>query len=267
MKNLTKNINLFLLKSIPLSPARLRDFVILNIILFSIISCGENATETFEVKGKAYYPLTIGKTITYNVDSVIYDPESSGFVKIDTTKWQFREDIVDTFRGRDGSVQYKIERFERRRGATVWSIGKVLTASITDQYALRDEDNLRYVKFPMAFLEKTNWDGNIFNDPSVKIIIAGELLEPFSKKWDYQIESFGKSETIGGKVFEDVLTVSGKTDIKILTETRSLVEKYAKGVGLVSKELKILDTQKLDPNMAWEKKAEKGVIVRYTFVQ
>ena len=116
-------------------------------------------------------------------------------------------------------------------------------------------------------LEKTNWDGNIFNDPSVKFIIAGELLEPFSKKWDYQIESFGKSETIGGRVFEDVLTVSGKTDVKILTETRSLVEKYAKGVGLISKELKILDTQKLDANVAWENKAEKGVIIRQTFVQ
>ncbi len=256
MKYLTKNIHLFLLKSIPLS-----------IFAFLIVSCGENVTETFEVKGKAYYPLAIGKTITYNVDSVIYDPQANGSVKIDRTFWQFREDIVDTFKGKDGNIQYKIERFERRKGTTVWGIGKVSAASITDQYALRDEDNLRYIKFPMAFLEKTNWDGNIFNDPSVKFIIAGELLEPFSKKWDYQIESFGKSETIGGRVFEDVLTVSGKTDVKILTETRSLVEKYAKGVGLISKELKILDTQKLDANVAWENKAEKGVIIRQTFVQ
>jgi hypothetical protein len=244
-----------MLKSIPLS-----------IFLFLIISCGENVTETFEQKGKDYYPLSIGKSITYNVDSVIYDPEPNGFIKIDTTKWQFREDIVDTFKGKDGKIQYRIERFERRRGTTNWTIGKVLSASVTDQYALRDEDNLRFIKFPMAFLEKTSWNGNIFND-SVRIIIAGELLELFSKKWDYQIESFGKSETIGGKVFDDVLTVVAKTDPKILTETRSTIEKYAKGVGLVSREFKILDTQKLDGTIVWEKKAEKGAIIRQTFVQ
>jgi hypothetical protein len=267
MKNLANNFKQFSLKSIPLSITKLFNFLMLVFFLFSIISCGDNVTETFEAKGKAYYPLAIGKTITYNVDSVIYDPQSNGSVKIDSSFWQFREDIVDTFKEKDGTLQYRIERSERRRGSTVWSVAKVLTASITEQYALRDEDNLRYVKFPMTFLEKTSWDGNIFNDPSVKFIIAGELLEPFSKKWDYQVESFGKSETIGGKVFEDVLTVSGKTDAKILTETRTLVEKYAKGVGLVSKELKILDTQKLDANLAWERKAEKGVIIRQTFVQ
>jgi hypothetical protein len=258
MKNMVKS-NLISLRIGPLS--------IFVILLIFILSCGKNETETLESKGKAYYPLAIGKSVTYNIDSIIYDPQSSGRVNIDSTFWQFREDIVDTFKAKDGSTQYKIERYERRRGTTAWSVAKVLSASINDQYALRDEDNLRFIKFPITFIENTSWDGNIFNDPSIKIIIAGELLEPFSKKWDYQVVSFGKSEQVGGKSFDDVLTVSGKTDSKILTETRSTLEKYAKGIGLISREFKILDTQKLDPNMAWEKKAEKGVIIRQTFVQ
>jgi hypothetical protein len=256
MKYLASKKNSIMLNCIPLS-----------IFLFLFISCGENVTETFEQKGKDYYPLSIGKSITYNVDSVIYDPQSNGIVKIDTTYWQFRENIVDTFRGKDGSLQYKIERSERRKGATNWVVGKVLSTSINAQNVLRDEDNMRFVKFPITFIEKTTWDGNIYNDPSIKIVIAGELLELFSKRWDSQIESFGKSETIGGKVFDDVLTVVAKTDPKILTETRSTIEKYAKGVGLVSREFKVLDTQKFDANVAWEKKAEKGVIIRQIFVQ
>jgi hypothetical protein len=256
MKLLTKNCAHFLSKLIPLS-----------ILALSLNSCGENVTETFEQKGKDYYPLAIGKSITYNVDSVIYDPQANGIVKIDTTYWQFREDIVDTFRNKDGSLQYKIERSERRKGTTNWAIGKVLSTSINTQNVLRDEDNMRFVKFPITFIEKTTWDGNVYNEPSVVLVIAGELLLPFSKKWDSQIESFGKSETIGGKVFADVLTVVAKTDPKILTETRSTIEKYAKGVGLVSREFKVLDTQKFDANIAWEKKAEKGVIIRQTFVQ
>ena len=245
----------------------LRTLIPLSIALIFVVSCGKNETETLEIKGKEYYPLAIGKSVIYNVDSVVYDPQPVGPPEIDTTYWQFREDIIDTFKGVDGNLQYKIEISQRRRGTTAWSISRVLSASITEQYALRDDGNLRFIKFPFGFIERTTWDGNIFTDPSVKFIVANDKIEPFSKKWNYIIDSYGKPETIGGKAFDDVLTVVAKTDPKILTETRTLTEKYAKGVGLVFKELKILDTQKLDPNMAWEKKAEKGFIVRQVFVQ
>ena len=76
--------------------------------------------------------------------------------------------------------------------------------------------------------------------------------------------SYGKAEKIGTKDYADVLTIQAQSDPKILTEKRYSLEKYAKGVGLVYREIRILDTQKLDASTAWEKKAQKGFITKMT---
>ena len=231
-----------------------------------LFSCGKNETEIFALQGKDYYPLAIGKTMTYDLDSIIYDPILSGGIKIDTTRWQIRAIIKDTFRDNEAVLQYRIDRFERIRGKTDWHIAKVVTAAITQNQAIGQEDNLRFIKFPLVFGENTTWNTAIFND-SAKIIIAGETLDLFSKKWSSKVVSFGKKETIGTKTFEDVLTVLSQTSATILTEKRYLLEKYAKNIGLVYREYHVLDTQKLDPAVAWEKKAEKGAIVIQKFIE
>lgn len=235
------------------------NFLSFTLCLF-LFSCHKNETETVNLLGKDYYPLAIGKTLTYNLDSIIYDPILTGGVKRDTTHWQIREVVKDTFKDNEGVLQYKIDRFERVQGKLDWKIAKVVTAAFTAIYTLRQEDNLRFIKFPLAFGENTTWNGVLFND-STKIIIAGETLELFSKRWTSTLVSFGKKETIGSKSFDDVLTVVSQTDPKILTEKRYILEKYAKNVGLVYREYHVLDTQKLDATVAWEKKAEKGAIV------
>ena len=236
-------------------------FILLIFPIILSIGCGKNETETLPKLGKEYYPLQIGKAVTYEVDSIIYDPISNGVVKIDTFKWQVRELLVDTFRDKSNVLNYTIERYLSPRGLQNWKIESVLTAALSDNHALRKENNILYIKFPTTFGAKTNWDGNIYIDPSVKMIIAGETLEFFAKKWVYQVESYGKSEKIGDKTYEDVLTVTAQSDAKILTDKRYTLEKYAKGFGLIYREQKILDTQKLDANIAWEKKAEKGFIL------
>jgi hypothetical protein len=232
---------------------------------FLLFSCAKNQIEILP-SGKAYLPLSIGQTRTYDLDSIIYDPILTGGTKIDTSRLQIQEIIKDTFRDNEGLLQYKIDRFERKKGQLEWKIAKIVTAAFTGNQALGQEDNLRFIKFPLVFGENTTWNAMIFND-SAKIIIAGETLNLFSKKWSSKIASFGKKEIIGTKTFEDVLTVVSQTDAKILTEKRYLLEKYAKNVGLIYREYHVLDTQKLDAAIAWEKKAEKGAIVIQKFLE
>ena len=239
-------------------------FIPLSILTFFIVSCGSNEVETLPELGSVYLPLSIGKTTIFDVDSVLYKQEiKQGVVKIDTNSWQIQEILQDTFRDSEGNLSYRIERFERKKGTLKWIITKVFSTALTQKYALRNENNLRYIKFPNYFKEKTVWNGNIFND-TVKIVANDDILELFSKQWTFTVLSFGKSEKIGNKLYDDVLTVQSQIDPKILTEKRFVLEKYAKGIGLVSKVEKILDTQKLDGNIEWEKRAEKGFIVKQT---
>lgn len=234
--------------------------------ILMLFTCCKSEKDSYASLGKEYFPMFIGRTIQYQVDSVIYDPQADKTVIIDTNHWEIQETLKDTFRDLTGILTYRVERFHRRKGDTKWEIDHVLTEAATDQYFVRDENNLRIIKMPLVFGNKTSWDGNVFIDPSVKIMVAGESIQPFSKKWTYQVLSFGVSERIGNRNFDDVLTIQAQTS-NVLNEKRSVLEKYAAGVGLVYREEKILDTQKLDANIAWEKRAEKGYILTQTFIK
>ena len=232
--------------------------------LIFIISCGKNETETLPNRGIDYYPLAIGKTSTFDLDSVIYDPISASVSRIDTYRWQAREIMSDTSVAKDKAVTFVVDRSIRAKATDNWTPRETFGASLTANHALLYENNLTFIKFPTYFDVGTNWDGNLYNDVSIKLEVAGEILEPFSKKWTFEVLSYGKAEKIGTKDYADVLTVQAQSDPKILTEKRYSLEKYAKGIGLVYREIKILDTQKLDATIAWEKKAQKGFIVRMT---
>lgn len=245
---------------------------VLTVLIFFVLSlfissCGKNETDSLPDLAKDYYPLQIGKTLIYDIDTVIYDPQPGNKVQIDTFRWQVKEVFVDTFKDITGLLTYKIERSERPRGSTAnFEVRKIFTAALSDNEALRTEDNLKFIKFPRFLGERTTWDGNVYCDQSLIIEVAGERMGLFSKKWNYEVLSLGKADKIGTKDFTDVLTVRAQSDTRILTEKRYNLEKYAKGIGLVYKEQHILDTQKLDATIAWEKKAERGYIVKQTIV-
>jgi hypothetical protein len=231
--------------------------------VFFLISCGSNSVETLPNRGKDYFPLTIGNTVLFDLDSVIYDPLPGG-ISIDTYRWQAREVMSDTVRSKTGELGYVIDRSIKLKASADWTPRETFSAALTDTYALLSENNLTYIKFPTYFDVGTNWDGNLYNDVGTRLEVAGEILEPFSKRWTFEVLSYGKAEKIGTKDYPDVLTVQAQSDPKILTEKRYSLEKYAKGIGLVYREIKILDTQKLDPAIPWEKKAQKGFILKLT---
>lgn len=236
---------------------------VLSLFSLTIMSCSSNETETLPNRGNDYYPLVLGKTAVFDLDSVIYDPQPNS-IQIDTYRWQAREVLSDTLRTKAGQLTYIIDRSIKTAASVNWTPRETFGAALTSDYALLSENNLTYIKFPTYFDVGTNWDGNYFNDVSTKLDVAGEILEPFSKKWTFEVISYGKAEKVGTKDYPDVLTIQAQSDPKILTEKRYSLEKYAKGVGLVYREIKILDTQKLDATIAWEKKAQKGFIMRMT---
>lgn len=261
-----EKINIFNLKTrIRMENRSVSHLLSVVLLSFFVASCGKNETETLPDLAKDYFPLQIGKTLTYDIDTVFYDPQPGNTVKIDTFRWQIKEVFVDTFKDATGLLTYKIERSERRRGDTSkYEVRKIFTTALSENEVLRTEDNLKFIKMPRFLGEKTTWDGNVYCDQSLIIEVAGERMGLFSKKWNYEVLTLGKAEKVGTKDFTDILTIRAQSDTRILTEKRYNLEKYAKGIGLVYKEQHILDTQKLDANTAWEKKAERGYIVKQT---
>lgn len=198
----------------------LRFFCILFLGLF-MAACGKNEIETITTSHQGYFPLRIGKTLVYDVDTVFYHELTTNNVKIDTVRWQVQEVFVDTFKDITGLLNYRIERSERPRDRTEpFVVKKIFTAALSDNGALRTEDNLKFIKMPYFVSEKTIWDGNIYCDQSLIIEVKTQRMGLFSKKWDYEVMSLGKAEKIGFKDFTNVLTIRAQSDPKILTEKR-----------------------------------------------
>jgi len=238
-------------------------FLIIGTVFFQ--SCGDG-TEADPIEfGYDYFPLEIGKYIEYDVDSIIYDVSAGNNTIVRENSIQVREEVTDSFPDNEGRLVYRIERFERKDETEEWRVNDVWTAAVTDRQAERVEENLRFIKMVFPVSGNTNpWNGNKFIDENLVISVAGESIFVF-KNWLYEYREIGESLNIGDFVFDDVVTIF-QADEENFIELRRSFEQYQRGVGLVKRELFILDTQCIVDcaGLPWEEKAEKGFIVRQT---
>lgn len=239
------------------------------ILLIGMIACQKSETEDIEIdKGDDYFPLAIGKYWEYEVDSILFDPTANGTL-VDSSRTLVREIITDTITLTDGSLGFIFEHLERNQTNDPWQIKHVWTSKTTDNQAIRVEDNLQFVKLVFPVEAGKQWDGNAFFDTETTVVVEGEPIVMF-KAWSYEILEQGVSVTLDGQTFEDVTTIQNADDENLI-ERRLATEQYARGVGLIYRELLIVDTQcnvccngdfgLCDP-IPWMEKAEKGFILR-----
>lgn len=237
-------------------------FLVSIVILFQ--NCKSKSTfEDYQPEmGYDYFPLQIGKYRTYVVDSILYDIGDNNMIDTTHSRTFVKHVVADTIIDNLGRSGFKIERYERLNDTLSWEIKDIWTAIQTEEKAEWIEENLRFIKMVFPLKEGTEWDGNKFIDISTIVPIAGESVEVF-KSWDYEILSVDETEQIGNFTFENISTIS-QANSENLIEIRYSQEKYAKEIGLVYREMQILDTQCITEciGLSWEDKAEKGYILR-----
>ena len=253
----------FLLKSISLK-STLHTLILLSLTILLGWNCEKSETEEINVyQGKEYFPLEIGKYLEYEMDSIIFDTTAVGVI-IDTVELLVREEITETFEDLLGRTNYRVERSERSTTSDPWVIKSIYAALITENQAQRVEDNFRFVKMIFPLRDGEIWDGNQFIDPQTIITVAGETVEMY-KDWQYEVEDVHRIDLFNAMPFDSVTTVY-QANSENLIEYRFSMEKYATGVGLIYREMWILDTQCISDclGQSWEEKAQKGFIIRQT---
>ena len=234
------------------------------IATFLLGACKQTPDDYNTDLGLEYFPLEVGKFVVYEVDSTIFDP--NGDSMIFSSKTFVKEEIIDTLSDNNGNLLFKIEHFERVADSLPWVIKKVLTESIQDNQGIRTEDNLRFIKLTFPVKKSTTWDGNVHFNDGLIVTVEGETLEMF-KGWRYRVNQVNEPLTIGSFQFDETTTVE-EANNENLIELRRSTAIYAKGIGLVYRELWILDTQCIDDCIGkpWEEKAEKGFILKQTIL-
>jgi hypothetical protein len=220
-----------------------------------------------------YFPLAIGHSVEYRCDSIVYDFGAGGAIVRDSVTIFALETITDTLRDNSGELVYKIERQERPDDTQPWEPRRIWTASINDRQAIRTEENLRFLRLIFPIDKRSEWDGNLWIEADREIEVAGERMRPFVD-WTYEVDSIDVPQRVGTFDFDSVLVITEVDETNIIERRLSRV-RYATGVGLVSKEQLILDSQYCNQNPVpadcetkpWVDKAERGYILRQVVVR
>ncbi len=236
-------------------------FFVSVLMIFSIVACGSKYEDyKIDDSGKRYFPLEVGNTWTYSVDSIIYDNQG---LEVDTFHYTIKEVVTDSFVDGAGETNYTISRY--KKDGENWVENQGWYGLLTEKHAIRIEDNLRFIKMIFPVQKDVCWDGNSFIDSENIIVkIAGEPIKMYDN-WRYGYVQVDTSLTINGIEYNSVHTVV-ECDTENRLNRRFSEAKYAENVGLVYRKMIILDTQNSSNTEPWEEKAEQGFILEQSLL-
>lgn len=229
------------------------------LIMISLWSCKKHSVEAPMDLGYDYYPTDIGKYVIYNVDSIIYDD-----FKHDTTeyKYQIKEKLEENYTDNEGRPTIKLVRYIKKYDPNVpysnmpWVVKDVWAVNKTNSSVQVVEENVRLTKLSFPTTVDASWNGNAFNTMD---------------EWDYQYIYTDRTQTINGTLMNKVLYVQQKDDKnKNNIHRQYYIEKYARGIGLVHREIHDVYSQTVTVQngqiVPVENRIEKGVMYYQTYV-
>ncbi len=228
-------------------------------ILFLLMACTKK-TNSVPDSGHEYAPSAIGKYVIYDVDSTVYDD-----FKKDTTyyKYRIKEKLEQFFTDNEGRQAIKLVRYIKTYNPLVnyndipWTIKDVWSYTKTSRFLEVVEEDVRFTKLIFPIKEDDTWNGN-----------AKNTLGSCEYKYDY----IDRVEVINGMKMDSMLLVVQKNDKNNVIHREYFVEKYAKHIGLVYREIKDLysNTVIVNPNgggiIPVEQRIQKGVIYKLTYI-
>ena len=189
-----------------------------------ILSCN-SIEEPIAMPGTSYYPLEMGKSITYSVTEYSHD---AFLEKTDTTYFWQKEILEDSFNDISGSLVYKMGISISKDSGKNWIFNSFAIVEKDNNSGIRTENNTRKTILAFPFRELKTWDVNALNVQDTKLA---------------RVKNIEKSvTTILGKQFaKSVLIDLGNQVDPILTNIEN--EVYAEGVGLIERKYSYIETQ------------------------
>lgn len=190
---------------------------IISVVAVVFSACKKDEKITVD-QGYDYFPLSAGRTLIYDVDSIVYDDFFQP-VRVDTFRYQIKEIVESIFVDGQGREAWRLERYIKT-DTTNWQINNVWTAVLTATTAEKVEDNLRYIKLIFPVQNSRTWDGNSYNNLAFQ---------------EYRYISVNESAQVGSVSFDETVQVQQRDDENLI-EKFYAEERYARHVGLVYKE-------------------------------
>ena len=222
--------------------------VSLLVSVLLLASCGDDVPDLTASNELSEFYFLPADGARFEVDSVVFDPVIDGIAQLaSTTTWRF-ELIDSSASDRTYTVRVR-DTLGRALGTQFWLFEET-EAGLSHTY-----DGLTYLSIAQGADRNLMWDPLQFTDPNLQIAVAGEPVD-LHKSWSAQLDSIGTYTLTTGESVE-ALFVSLASSENLL-ELREVNEVYGRGLGLLERRMRILDTQQTASSAPWEEKAERG---------
>ena len=196
-------------------------YVFFFFIISLILSCNIGTIAPSEQDlGKNYYPLEVGKFVIYDVKKIKYNE----LTVHDTSIYQLKEVVADTFRNTASELIYRIERFKRGTLIDQWQLDSVWTSRLENNARyVRTENNVPFIRLVLPADNNISWNANALN------VLKEDI---------HNIRNFGKRFQLGNDLFKETITVIQNQDSSLVDKDVRL-EIYADTLGLIYKKSEI----------------------------
>ena len=208
--------------------------------ILSLASCKKENENFVTASVSDYFPLQVGKYITYDLDSTIFT-NFGQTLTVMHYQAQYRVDAQTT--DNLNRPAYTVSRYLRQDSTQDWAIDNVFTVVPTDKSIEYIQDNLRFLKLRAPITDGFSWKGNSYLafDPYRSYVFANPA---FMEDWNYTYQDVNAPLSVGTKNFDNTITVFEVSDstgdptiagTEYAEKTYS-IEKYAKNIGLIYKD-------------------------------
>jgi hypothetical protein len=191
------------------------------LVIVVVSSCDK--TETFKAVSIAdYFQLSVGKYVTYSLDSIVYYKNFGQTASTNSYQVRFvAENYLNDAQGRQST---RIVRYIRKNATDPWIPDNTFTATNLGNTIEFVENNMRFVKLASPIRQDYSWKGNRYID------VTSSALQ-YLDGWDYTYDSVNVPHKIGVLTLDSTIKVM-QIDNRTAIDRTFSEEKYTKGIGL-----------------------------------
>lgn len=210
--------------------------IILPLFLLSFfISCKKETENPDFLSLQDYYPVEIGKTWTYRLDSTQTAPFGTALIK---KYYQAKDSVESSFTDNSGRPSFRVFRFLRdTSGIQPWQFDHAYSITFIQNGVEVIDNNLRFIKLVKPIRESIGWKGNAYIDTK-----SASSTVKYMDEWNYEYQNINQPFIVRkGEILNTITILQqdetlGNPDPDSYQQRDYSIEVYAKGIGLIYKD-------------------------------
>jgi hypothetical protein len=190
--------------------------ILASLAALTIFSCSKKTEDFQSAPLSDYYPLQVGKYVTYRVDSTVFTNFGHN---TEIHSYQVKHSIEAQLTDNLGRPAYRVFRYIRdTAGTQPWTPNGSYFITPTGQQIETVENNLRVIKLHLPVKDGFNWHGNTHLPVDAYSTFYSFNNDDVMGLWDFSFTGIDQPLTVNGNSFTKATTVT-QVDEKNIPDT------------------------------------------------